>query len=169
MAFPAKTEAGAIAGAALELVERQGWQALTMRAIAASLGVRASSLYRHYPDRAALETALGNLAAKSLLQAMQSVAGKTNAIARLNAVANAYVKFGGENRALYDLIAVSSKSTEIPAFVGDAIARCIPGSRNHVAAATVLHSLLHGSVSLNPGGPKAALEKGLAAIVKGFA
>ncbi|GAA5183314.1 hypothetical protein GCM10023322_22300 [Rugosimonospora acidiphila] len=44
----------AIRAAALELVDEQGFAALSMRTLGARLGVKAASLYYHVPNRAAL-------------------------------------------------------------------------------------------------------------------
>ena len=41
-----------------ELLEAEGAGALTMRRVADALGIRAPSLYKHLPDKAALEAAL---------------------------------------------------------------------------------------------------------------
>jgi len=43
---------------ARELLETEGAQALTMRRLADRLGIRAPSLYKHLPNKAALEAAL---------------------------------------------------------------------------------------------------------------
>jgi AcrR family transcriptional regulator len=47
-----------IVGAALALLEEHGPEAVTMRAIAERLGIRAPSLYKHFPDKDAVEVAL---------------------------------------------------------------------------------------------------------------
>jgi AcrR family transcriptional regulator len=47
-----------IVAAARELLEQQGPAALTMRRLADRLGIRAPSLYKHLPDKAALEAAI---------------------------------------------------------------------------------------------------------------
>jgi AcrR family transcriptional regulator len=40
------------------ILEAEGPDALTMRRLAAALGIKAPSLYKHFPDKAAVETAL---------------------------------------------------------------------------------------------------------------
>jgi AcrR family transcriptional regulator len=47
-----------IAGAALELLEAEGPEGLTMRRLAERLGIRAPSIYKHLPDKEALEAAI---------------------------------------------------------------------------------------------------------------
>jgi TetR/AcrR family transcriptional regulator, tetracycline repressor protein len=47
-----------IAGAAARLLEREGYEALTMRSLAAELGIQAASLYWHVADREELEDLL---------------------------------------------------------------------------------------------------------------
>jgi AcrR family transcriptional regulator len=44
--------------AARELLEAEGAEAVTMRRLADRLGIRAASLYNHFPDKEALETAI---------------------------------------------------------------------------------------------------------------
>lgn len=44
--------------AAWQIVEAEGAEALTMRRLADDLGIKAPSLYKHFPDKAALEAAL---------------------------------------------------------------------------------------------------------------
>jgi len=47
-----------VADAARAIVEADGGQALTMQRLAAVLGIRAPSLYKHFPDKAAVEAAV---------------------------------------------------------------------------------------------------------------
>jgi AcrR family transcriptional regulator len=44
--------------AALEILEAEGREALTMRRLAEAVGIRAPSLYKHFPDKAAVELVL---------------------------------------------------------------------------------------------------------------
>src|SRR4051812_27595118 len=44
--------------AAREILEEEGLDALTMRRIAQRLGIRAPSLYKHFPDKESLEAAI---------------------------------------------------------------------------------------------------------------
>jgi AcrR family transcriptional regulator len=50
--------AQSIVAAALAILETEGREALTMRRLADAVGIRAPSLYKHFPDKAAVELAL---------------------------------------------------------------------------------------------------------------
>src|SRR2546426_11085803 len=57
-----------IVEAAVELIDRGGLEALSMRRLGAALGVEAMSLYRHFPSKTALlEAVVGRLLAELLL------------------------------------------------------------------------------------------------------
>jgi AcrR family transcriptional regulator len=58
VAEPLSPRARQIVAAARELLEQEGPDALTMRRLADRLGIRAPSLYKHLPDKAALEAAI---------------------------------------------------------------------------------------------------------------
>ena len=44
--------------AARQILEEHGHEDLTMRRLGAAVGIRAPSLYKHFPDKAAVEVAL---------------------------------------------------------------------------------------------------------------
>ena len=52
--------ARAIVSAARQILECEGSDGLTMRRLGAAVGIRAPSLYKHFPDKAAVEIALIN-------------------------------------------------------------------------------------------------------------
>jgi AcrR family transcriptional regulator len=47
-----------IVDVALELLEKEGSEAVSMRRIADRVGIRAASIYKHFPNKDALETAM---------------------------------------------------------------------------------------------------------------
>ncbi|MEV7289594.1 TetR/AcrR family transcriptional regulator [Streptomyces sp. NPDC093252] len=57
--------------AARALVEESGIAALTMRALAEHLGIKAPSLYKHFPDKAAVEVELIALSLAETARAME--------------------------------------------------------------------------------------------------
>ncbi|MBA2496155.1 MAG: TetR/AcrR family transcriptional regulator [Acidimicrobiia bacterium] len=66
-----------IVTAARELLESGGNDAVTMRAIANKLGIQAPSLYKHFPDKAALEAALVAATFVELADAFSQVARRS--------------------------------------------------------------------------------------------
>ncbi|MEU3601399.1 TetR/AcrR family transcriptional regulator [Streptomyces sp. NPDC006798] len=56
--LPPAGRAAQIVAAAREILERDGAAAMSTRAIADRVGIRAPSLYKHFPDKAAVENAL---------------------------------------------------------------------------------------------------------------
>lgn len=72
-----------IVAAARELLEADGPEALTMRAVAAAVGMRAPSLYVHFPDKAALLDAL-------VAEALAEMAGALAPARGLAQLADAY-------------------------------------------------------------------------------
>jgi AcrR family transcriptional regulator len=180
MPFPKKiAEAGILSGA-LELVRRGGIQALSMRTLAAKLGVQASSLYRHFPNRSGLEGALSGLAANQLEQQMRKrSAGKAPAEA-CRAVGREYVDFAKAEPALFELLmaapydsSAGSPGKDLWNFILETVA-AVTKIPDDTEAAVVLWSFLHGFAMLEKtgrfgaSGPRAALDTGINAILQGL-
>ena len=89
MPFPAKTNPESILNAALEMLERDGPEALSMRNLATVLEMKAPSLYRHYPDKAALETALKMRGAELLQAALEKASVDQEPTQAMHKAANA--------------------------------------------------------------------------------
>ena len=91
-----------IVTAARELLEQDGLEGLSMRRVAERVGIRASSLYKHLPDKRALEAALisDGLAEWADL-AEQAARANDNA---LDAVAQTYRSFAQQHPHLYRLM-----------------------------------------------------------------
>ena len=91
-----------IAAAAREILEDEGPDALTMRRIAERLGIRAPSLYKHFPDKAALEAAIISAAFEEQAEAFErAVEGSDDPLAALGA---AYRRFALAHPHLYRLM-----------------------------------------------------------------
>lgn len=165
---------------AVDIVEAEGWDALSMRSIGLALGVRASSLYHHYRDKGAIEEALGEVAARALFEAMTVAAGRKKGQVRLRAMADAYVAFAHENAALYQLVAArrTASDTQVAGkalwqLILDGVGQ-VTGNRDDTAAAVGLWSFLHGYVALEgagkfgASGAKGGYERGLSAMLRGL-
>ncbi|GAB3959455.1 TetR/AcrR family transcriptional regulator [Actinoallomurus acanthiterrae] len=93
-----------IVAAARELLEKDGADALTMRRLADRLGIRAPSLYKHFPDKAAVEVELIAEGMEELARALEAAeaarpaetagqietAGPADVVAGLGAAYRAY-------------------------------------------------------------------------------
>jgi AcrR family transcriptional regulator len=86
-----------IVAAARELLEAEGPQALSMRRIADALGIKAPSLYKHLPDKQALEAAL-------ISTGFEEMAAAGEHAHDLGAVAEAYRGYAGAHPHLYRLM-----------------------------------------------------------------
>ncbi|MGW6457307.1 TetR/AcrR family transcriptional regulator [Streptomyces sp. NPDC055078] len=62
-----------IVAAALEILEAGGADAMSMRAIADRVGIRAPSLYKHFPDKSAVETELKIVGMAALADDLEAV------------------------------------------------------------------------------------------------
>ena len=103
-----------IADTARALLDAEGPQALTMRRIAGALGIKAPSLYKHVPDKAALEalvvaTGFAEVADTLAAAAADSAghahgAGNADGTGKLAAIAGAYRAYAVAHPHLYRLM-----------------------------------------------------------------
>jgi AcrR family transcriptional regulator len=99
-----------VVAAGRQLLEEEGLEALTMRRLAERVGIRAPSLYKHLPDKAALEAAIiatgFEEAAAAFEQAVDRAGGGSGEGAgdALVALAAAYRRFALEHPHLYRLM-----------------------------------------------------------------
>ena len=96
-----------IVSAARELLEKEGREGLTMRAIGAALGIQAPSLYKHVDDKEEIEAMLQ---ADALLEmgltmrkALAKLGPRRAKAKSLEALARAYRSWAGANPHLYRL------------------------------------------------------------------
>src|SRR5436305_11538516 len=88
-----------IVDAGRDLLERGGPEALSMRNVAERVGIRAPSLYKHLPDKQALEHAVISAGFDDLSAAFE--AAVQGADDRIAALARAYRRFGRDHPHLY--------------------------------------------------------------------
>jgi AcrR family transcriptional regulator len=99
-----------VVAAGRQLLEEEGLEALTMRRLAERVGIRAPSLYKHLPDKAALEAAIiatGFEEAAAAFEQAVDRAGEGSgegAGDALVALAAAYRRFALEHPHLYRLM-----------------------------------------------------------------
>ena len=92
----------ALLGEGLRLVEEAGAEALSLREVARATGVSATAVYRHFPDKRALMTALAQEGVRRLGEAQMNAAVGSGAAA-FSAIGRAYVHFALANPGLFRL------------------------------------------------------------------
>jgi AcrR family transcriptional regulator len=90
-----------IVSAARELLEQDGLAGLSMRRVAERVGIRAPSLYKHLPDKRALEAALISDGFAEWAELAEKAAGKSDP---LDAVGQTYRTFAQTHPHLYRLM-----------------------------------------------------------------
>lgn len=189
MAFPSKIDGSAITAAAVGLVEREGEAALTLRRVAALLGVTPNALYRYYSSRDVLVAAAADEVARRLLAAIERAMaaggkGDIDPAGRVWTLLKVYADFADAHPRLYEIFstAKSSAAGELPAPLNHdllwlkviEIVEPLTGPANAPAATVTLWGLLHGIWSLKQadrlGGkkPDNVNDFAFAALLKGL-
>jgi len=112
------------------ILETQGLEAITLRAVAAAAGVSHMAPYRHFADKDSLLAAVAERGFRALSADMQAAAGAERDMpARLRAFGSAYLGFARRRPALYRLMfgPVLAGKPQSPAFAqagGEAFAYC---------------------------------------------
>ena len=166
------------ADTARALLEAEGPQALTMRRIAGALGIKAPSLYKHVPDKAALEALLVAAGfaelADTLAAAAADGAGHADEMGKLAAIAGAYRAYAVAHPHLYRLMNHQPLRRDLlPAGLEARAAQPLAEAVGYdEARARAMWAFAHGMVSLEIDGrfpPQADLDEawraGLAAFV----
>ena len=172
-AHPALTERQRqIAAAARGLLDAEGPGGLTMRRVADALGIKAPSLYKHVPDKTALEMLVVADGFAEVAQALETAtAGAPDPLA---ALAKAYRDYAVANPHLYRLMNYQPLRRDLlPAGLEERAAMPLLAAVGHDAdKARALWAFAHGMVSLEIDGRfppdadlPAAWEAGLATFI----
>ena len=149
----AKVSDEEILRAARRIVDRDGVAALSMQAVADTVGVRAPSLYKRFADRAALLGAVQRQLFAELGERLELAAARPGPQLALRAMADAYRAFARAHPHLYALMFSSG------------IPRDAAGDAARQAAAQPILSRLRDRVGLDRALPTARV---LTAFVHGF-
>ena len=103
MSYPKKTSRESILDSAIAYIETHGLAELSMRTLAAELGVTPNALYRYFASRAELEYAVADEAGKLLHAALIKAVGSKAPVDAMRGVAKAYLKFARQRPQLYAL------------------------------------------------------------------
>jgi AcrR family transcriptional regulator len=155
MPYPSKTDRQTILTAALKQLAGAGIRSVSLRGLAASLGVAPNALYRYFSDRAALEAALSAESARQLKSVLSLAARKKQPADAVRGMALAYIRFARENRHLYELLMPSGlpcgedakPHEDLWNFVIGQVAN-VTGQFHAAEGAVALWALLHGTVAL---------------------
>lgn len=176
MAYPGKIDRAQVLAVALEQLSRDGMHRLSLRSIAAALGVAPNALYRYFADRAQLDAALDGEITTRMHEALRAAAGRKGPESAIRAMAAAYLNFAHEHRFLYEAWVRPCSPIEenvaaheaLWVFVAGEVAR-IAGEEKAPEAATALWAFLHGFVELEAAGvfqqgkPRGSFDWGLKA------
>ena len=152
----ARTSTAEIVAAGRELLEAGGLDAVTMQAIAARVGVRAPSLYKRLPSRAALISAIAAAALDDLIERLEPLSAGPDPGASLRAAASAYRTFAHANPRAYELLFMnlppgSRPPTELNVIASAPlleVAERLVGPERALEAARLVTAFAHGFVSM---------------------
>jgi AcrR family transcriptional regulator len=158
MPYPSKIDSQTIVDGALELLEREGQEALTLRRLAKEAGVTANALYRYFSSLDALIAAAADAVARRLYfaieQGMAELPDDADEEARVRKLLNVYSDFADSNPTLYRtfLSAKAEAAAELPQPRYHellwpkvvSIIQPLVGSDDAPAATVTLWGLIHG-------------------------
>ena len=93
-----------IATAARRLLDKEGADAVTMRRVASAVGITPMAVYRHYPNRAGLLTALADAGFDELAARLAEVRSVGDLEKRLTNILNIYLEHALQNPRLFELM-----------------------------------------------------------------
>jgi AcrR family transcriptional regulator len=104
-----------IVAAAFAIHEREGVAALSMRALAAEIGVSAMALYRYYPSKAELLRAMWEVVLSDAQASVKAaVATRTTARTRLRASIESFLRYWEAHPAHFRLVYMTPETMEEP-------------------------------------------------------
>jgi AcrR family transcriptional regulator len=143
----------ALVGAARQILDENGLQALGLRETARRVGVSATAAYRHFASK---EDLLASVAAEGFRELGEAMERATRGPTPLSRAGLAYIKFAQQNRGLFRLMfgPVLAQRSKYPALqaatdaVGDLLQRNVADfdqrPLDHNAAAMAAWALVHG-------------------------
>jgi len=185
MPYPAQTDRNTIIQTARTLIEREGVEQLSLARLATELGIKAPSLYRYIPNKAALLQAVNLLTYRQLFIAYETalqVAGD-DPQDRMLAIFRAHRAFAHANPETYVLAYTTTvpeqradeRVLEQMALLIQELMSAISGPERSLAALRGALALVHGFVMLElkdqlkrGGDLTQAFEESIAAYVAGW-
>jgi AcrR family transcriptional regulator len=181
MAYPKLLSAEEILKTAVHLVEHGDADGLSLRAVAAALGVKAPSLYRYFPDKEALEVAVAEEVLTVMLDEFRTASATADPDTRFRRMVDTYLRFARERFPLYAFVMQNRYPKRIGSGAGKAVwnllleaASGVSGQPDDTPAAVATWAFLHGYATLEhsgafgPSGPKGGLKRGIEAFLSSF-
>jgi AcrR family transcriptional regulator len=181
MAYPKLLSPEEILKTAVHLVEHGDADGLSLRAVAAELGVKAPSLYRYFADKEALEVAVAEEILAVMLGEFRTASATADPATRFRRMTNAYLRFARERFPLYAFVMQNRHPERYGSGAGKAVwnllletASGVSGQPDDTPAAVATWAFLHGYATLEhsgafgPSGPKGGLERGVEAFLSNF-
>ncbi len=182
MAYTKQLSPSEIVKVAMEMVERDDTEGISLRAVASALGVKAPSLYRYFSTKHALEMAIAEAILRLMYAELAFASALSDPETRFTEMAAAYLRFARKRYALYAFLMQDRLHGAYGSHSGKEVwnlllesASQISGRPDDTSAAVATWSFLHGYVTLKhaggfgESGPRGGLELGLRAFLDGFA
>ena len=149
--------------AGLRLLEMSNAEDFSLRAVSRAIGVSATALYRHFPDKSALLIALAQEGLDRLASAQEAASQASgDGIAGFNAAGRTYVRFGLEHPALFRMIMTHMPAVDhfndsvdrMPSpmrYLRESVARLVPSdadAQTQKALALRCWAMVHGLTML---------------------
>ncbi len=149
--------------AGLRLLETTSADDFSLRAVSRDIGVSATALYRHFPDKSALLIALAQEGLERLAIAQEAASQASgDGISGFNAAGRTYVRFGLEHPALFRMIMShmppidhftddTSRVSSPMRYLRDSISRLLPtdaDAQTQKALALRCWAMVHGLTML---------------------
>lgn len=181
MSYPKKISRETILEAAMAFIEDHGVAELSMRTLAANLGVTPNALYRYFASKADLEFAMADEGGHMMLAELEKAAAGLAPPEDIRAMARAYVRFARQYPKLYAMKMQHCALNEDKPGSHDAIwafvmqlAGQLPTAWDPKDLAMSLWAFLHGMVELDRANllegraPEATIEVGLDVMMAGL-
>ena len=181
MPYPKFLSPEEILKTAVHFVEHGDVDGLSLRAVAAELGVKAPSLYRYFADKGALENAVAEAILHLMLVELQTICASRTPEARFRRMVEVYLRFARDRFPLYTFVVQHNHPKRYASGKGKAVwdlivhtASAVSEQPDDTAAAVATWAFLHGYATLEhagafgPSGPQGGLERGIEAFVGSF-
>lgn len=165
MAQPPKTSEEAIVAATIAIIEQQGIDHLSVRAVARKLGLAPNALYYHFRQRKMLEAAVATHGMRRMNAVMKKTAARLRGEEAIRRACRAYLRYGRSHPAIYAML--MKKYPEVPGLLAErenfreGALRLLAGLGDRQTAgraSLALWALLHGLVQLEAEGLLARRE-----------